>query len=73
MEISKTEWKLNGIINGRGFLFSAEEFVRMEFRDDRVCQFGITFGSRHVNLSVLCLTYRSPRVCLVCLFWALKR
>jgi hypothetical protein len=31
---------------------------------------GIT---RHVNLSVLCLTCGSPRVCLVCLFWALKR
>jgi hypothetical protein len=33
-------------------------------------------ANRHVNLSVLCLTCRSPRVCLicfVCLFWALKR
>jgi hypothetical protein len=33
----------------------------------------VSVTTRHVNLSVLCLTYRSPRVCLVCLCGSLKR
>jgi hypothetical protein len=55
------------------WITESSEFSRsLTIRPDSL-SVGMGHPTRHVNLSVLCLTYRSPRVCLVCLFWSLKR